>query len=722
MRKLFIHGALSLLALIIPSVSFALTSSDFTRFTATNVSDRLGRSVIGADLNGDGYDELISGAPNNATGYISITYGSSTLPSAATISTSNSVVITGNGTTDFFGVSLAKGDVNADGYDDVVVSATGDTTGGGANSGAIYLIYGQSSQLTSGAVSSMSNRARFYAGPSVLAGSAIAMGDINNDGFDDIIVGTSNDASTGGAVYIIYGQAANYSGLSNTVGSLAKFTGEAAGNSFGGSIAVGDANGDGYDDFLVGASLNNDGGTAAGSVYLFYGQSTQYTGTTAASSVAELTGEAMADNFGATMTAGDITGDSLVDFIVTASGNDDGANGAGAVYVIPGSTTTITSGTGSASIYSEYTGVTTNDAIGQVATADMNGDGVAEMIIGGQSVSTGSGAVYIVAGGTTSGSLSTVSLATITGSGAESFGRAVGSGDLNGDGYVELLVGANSYSSNTGAAYYGLMLLDSDLDGTIGSGLYTSIDSSLDTDCNDSDASVATEQTYYVDEDGDDLGTTEAGTPVCAGTAPDGYADNTNDPDDTVVNNATYVSEDPSDASAAEDYITAVEGGTRGRIKVSYADDTEYTYTIFSTSSTKKTLVQQYPNSGYGVVVDRKGKKIKLVNLYTGEIAASKQLSKKAVDSANFVLKDLRTDHKTEAVVTLLRNSKASVYVVKVTKSSGKLKVKDHASVTSDAVATNKTKVKKSMITLRNSQRATVAEYKVNKQYQLIAQ
>ena len=719
MRRPIASLLMAALMVMLPTAGFALTSSDFTQLVGSDASGKLGRTIASGDFNGDGYADLVAGAPNNPVGYIAIVYGSSSLPSATTLSTSNADIITGNGSTDFFGVSLATGDMNGDGYDDLAIGATGDTTGGAANSGAVYLIYGRSAHIGSGAASSLG--AKFYVGSGFQTGTSIAMGNSNGDAYDDLLVGSSNDAATGGSASLVYGQSSSYSGT-NSIAGLPKFTGESGGNQFGRAVGFGDLNGDGYDDAVIGAPQNNDGGTGAGSVYVFMGQSASYTGSTAASGVFELTGEASGDQAGTNIHVADVTGDGYADLLISAPGNDDAAGSAGAIYLVTGSGSFATSGTVSlsTSTYTEWTGVASLDAVGTISSADLNGDGVRDVVIGSSAASSSAGAVYVMTGTAASGSLS--SATTITSASTQAFGVAVGYGDLNGDGFEEMLVGANTYSSNTGAAYIGAFLVDSDLDGKAGSGLYTSIDSSFVVDCSDTDATVSENQTYYVDEDGDGLGTTVEGTPVCAGTAPDGYADNSDDADDSVANNATYYSEDPSDGDTAEASITNVAGGANGTIIVTYADDTEFTYSVFDTTSSKNTLVQQYPNSGYGVVLDRKGKKIKLVNLYTGAVTSSKSLSSKAVDSAKFLLKDVRQDNKTEAVVTLLRNSKASVYIVKVTKSTGSMKVKDHASVNSKKVATNKTKVKKSTITLRSSQNATIAEFKVNSSYQLVLQ
>lgn len=746
LHKIF-AWATAAVALALPSATFALTSSDFTRLTGINTSDGLGRAVASGDINGDGYDDMVVGAPGNATGFISIVYGSDTLPSALTLSTSNSAIITGNGSTDYFGANIAVGDVNGDGFADIAVGAVGDTTAGAANSGAVYLLYGGENEISSGTVASNVNMAKFTSGVGFKTGASISIGDINGDEYDDVLIGSTNDAATGGSVSIVYGQEANYSGTSNSISGLPKFTGESNGNTFGNSSAVGDVNGDGLDDIFIGAELNDDSGVAAGSAYIFYGQEDEYSGSTAASSVAEVTGEAAGDNAGTSVAIGEVTGDEYDDLLITSDGNDDGATDAGAVYVIPGSGTAYSATTTSLSDFTEFTGITASDTVSKVAAVDVDGDEVKEIIASSQITSSSAGAIYLLDGNETSGSLSVGT--TMTGSDTEKFGSALGGGDINGDGFQELLVGAKAYTSGTGSLLVGALLIDTDGDGVAGSGLLLDLDETIIADCDDADATVSVDQTFYIDADSDGLGDAGTTTTACSSTAPDGYTNNDSDTNDTIPNAGLEIGEDgidndsdglidevntveengehpyygtlsPTEAEEVAVNITSVTGAAAGIVTVTYADGSVYDYKVLTTASTKATLVQQYTSTGYGVVLDRKGKLIELVNLYNGDIATSKQLSTKAASSANFLLKDVRKDGKTEAVVTTVRKKKVTLYMVKVTANSAKLSLKDTVKVASGKVATNKTKVKKSTVTLRTSKGKTVDAFKVNKKYRFV--
>ena len=274
-------------------------------FTGEGPFDRFGISVSGAgDVNNDGYDDLIVGAPfvggNVGRAYV---YSGQ---SGALLHT-----FTGEAVMDDFGISVSSaGDVNDDGFDDVIVGAT---RGGGGNAGRAYVYSGQGGALLHTFTGEAAEDRFGY--------SVSGAGDVNNDGFDDLIVG-ANYNNAGGARA---GRAYVYSGQSGAL--LYTFTGETAYDLFGESVSgAGDVNNDGYDDLIVGAAGNDAGGSNAGRAYVYSGQSGALLYT--------FTGEAAGDQFGRSVSgAGDVNNDGFDDLIVGAYFNDAGGGFAGRAYV-----------------------------------------------------------------------------------------------------------------------------------------------------------------------------------------------------------------------------------------------------------------------------------------------------------------------------------------------------------------------------------------------------
>ncbi|MFQ6092314.1 MAG: M6 family metalloprotease domain-containing protein, partial [bacterium] len=204
------------------------------------------------------------------------------------------------------------------------------------------------------------------------------------------------------------------------------FTGEAAYDELGYSVSgAGDVNGDGFDDLIVGAPLNDAGGPDAGRAYL-------YSGTTGAL-LYTLPGGGPGDHFGWSVSgAGDVNDDGYADLIVGAPLNDAGGADAGRAYIYSGATGTL--------LY-PFTGQAAGDWLGVSVSGagDVNNDGYADLIVGAplnDAGSTDAGRVYIYSGAT--GAL----LYTFTGEAAvDQLGSSVsGAGDVNNDGCDDLIV------------------------------------------------------------------------------------------------------------------------------------------------------------------------------------------------------------------------------------------------------------------------------------------
>lgn len=366
---------------------------------------------------------------------ISILWPNSILASVGTVDTTADYTIQGEGAQDRLGISLEPaGDVNGDGHTDLIIGAYDPSDG----PGRAYLYFGGPNFDTTAdlTLTGESNGDTF--GQDVAAA-----GDVNNDGYDDVIIGAlRNDAALNdsGRAYIYFG------GKTMDATADVTFTGGNGDNLGVGIASIGDINGDGYDDVLVGADTTDVGAMAnAGKVYLFYGGSPMDT-------TADFTfeGEAANDQFGViALAVGDTNHDGYADFIIGAHLNDTGANEGGRVYLYYGGPSVDTT----ADVI--FTGTSATERIGTfdtVASVDLNNDGNLDLIIGGPNndiVATNAGQVYIYYGSSsTIDNTADVTLpGTIVGG---SFGQGIApAGDVNKDGYQDIIIGASSSNSVT---------------------------------------------------------------------------------------------------------------------------------------------------------------------------------------------------------------------------------------------------------------------------------
>jgi hypothetical protein len=165
-----------------------------------------------------------------------------------------------------FGVSVSTaGDLNSDGYDDAVVGSHR-YDNGQTDEGRVFIYYGSPTGLSLTAdVTLESNQPGAWFGHS-----ATTAGDVNGDGYDDLLVGApqySDDQSTGGRAYVFYGSAV---GVSQAISWTVDANQNSAG--LGGFVdAAGDVNGDGYDDILLGANTYDSGETDEGVAFVYHG-------------------------------------------------------------------------------------------------------------------------------------------------------------------------------------------------------------------------------------------------------------------------------------------------------------------------------------------------------------------------------------------------------------------------------------------------------------------
>lgn len=441
------------------------------------------------DFNGDGFDDLMIGVENSKsfesseipsdTGYIVFgkNSGFGATLDLSNLDGSNGFRIDGitENVSEEFSVSSA-GDVNADGFDDLIIGTTLSVPDRGY-SGNAHVIFGKAAGFNASLdLSRLDGSNGFRVNGLVVAedpGNFVSnAGDFNGDGFDDLIIGSPLTDSS----YLIFGKASGFDAALNLTNLSAdkgfRLSGIATGNTVN---TAGDVNGDGFDDLIIGAPYAGLSGENPGSSYVVFGNADGFKGTFNLSGLDgsngfRLDGAAKGDEAGYSIsTAGDVNGDGFDDLIIGAPDADPNGNFSGSSYVVFGKASGFNAVLDLSSLNGdngfrldgerEFSGAGSSVS----GIGDFNGDGFDDLMIGAPSADPGGfrvGASYIVFG-KDSGFSPTFKLSSLDGSnglilkGPQLNGRLgdfiSNAGDANGDGFDDVIMSV----SESDIAFFG---------------------------------------------------------------------------------------------------------------------------------------------------------------------------------------------------------------------------------------------------------------------------
>lgn len=394
-----------------------LTTAVFTGFSETQGlgakdQDHFGEKITAlGDINADGFADFLVAAPNknNAAGVVYLFLGSETITTASFSTAEAYTYFKGASGSDETGTALSAGDFNGDGRTDIAISApSAYVLGTSERRGSVYVFFApENFEDWAGGMNVRSADLIFYAEQKLSDfGFAIDMsGDANGDGRADLLIGSPGYDNSTGRAYLVFGSETlsgrfEFADLDATA-DYAIFTGEAGGDHAGYSVKfVGNANADASElhDFLISAPYHDDSLADQGKVYFqaglasFYDASQSTSTHSLAMTTASIVGEASKDLFGAVLAdLGDLNADRIADFAISAHTHDPTSRtrDGGKVYLFHGDATAFTGALTTASASTTILGDSEKLMFGSgIAAGDINNDGFIDLVIGASGADT----------------------------------------------------------------------------------------------------------------------------------------------------------------------------------------------------------------------------------------------------------------------------------------------------------------------------------------------